>query len=61
MARFLFAGGFYAIAALFIFMGLDLAPDMLWPETSLEYTAASALVLGMISKCVGHVVLLHDL
>lgn len=50
------------IAALFcIYAGIELAPEMKWPASPIEYTAANLLVIGAILKLFGHVILLGGL
>lgn len=48
---------FYALAMVSIYGGVEIAPTMTWPHTPVEMGAAMLLVLGMVSKCVGHYVL----
>ena len=48
----------YAVALTFIYAGMELAPDMRWPETDTEVTAAMLLVSGMAAKLLGHIFLL---
>lgn len=57
MTRALVIIALYAIAALAIYTGLDIAPDMTWPHTAQEWLAAQMVCLGMVAKVAGHFVL----
>lgn len=54
---FIFALICYAGAFVFIYAGLQLAPDMTWPETDSEVLAALMVTAGMGAKLLGHVFL----
>ncbi len=56
--RFALAIFAYLTAFIAIYGGFQLAPNMTWPATSIEYVAANLLVIGMSAKCLGHVLLL---
>jgi hypothetical protein len=48
----------YGIALFFVYAAFQLAPDMKWPTTDLEVTAAIFMTTGCIAKLIGHVILL---
>jgi hypothetical protein len=58
MVRFLVALALYAGAFVCIYAAFQLAPDMKWPHTQIEWIATQMLVIGLCAKTAGHVVLL---
>jgi hypothetical protein len=44
---------FYAAAFVCFYAATQLAPEMVWPQTGVEYVSAHLLVIGMLSKLAG--------
>jgi hypothetical protein len=59
MARFFLVLFLYISALFSVYAGFQLAPDMKWPHTDIEWVAANLLVIGMSLKMLGHIILLN--
>ena len=55
--KLLMAANCYLIAFLTIYLGFQLAPDMIWPKTDIEYAAVNLIIIGLGAKFLGHIFL----